>query len=178
MADHYSSVFESTQQDPMRNAHDLLNYDKDTGVFTWKKDRRGTAKKGMVAGHTDKNGYAEIFLHSKKYHAHHLAWWFTHGEFPNGVVDHINHNPSDNRICNLRVVSNKINRQNTSLSSKANKTQMAGVEQLKSGYRVCIETGDKRYKFGVFKTIDEARASYFTAKKILHEGFADSYKSL
>lgn len=40
---------------------------------------------------------------------HRLAWFLHHGSFPEETIDHINGNPKDNRLCNLRMVSISIN---------------------------------------------------------------------
>ena len=151
------------------NAKYLLSYDKDTGVFT-RLVGRPNAKKDSVAGHMNKSGYVEIFINSKKYLAHRLAWWFEHGYLPSGPVDHINRNKSDNRIANLRASTFKENSENRSLVSKVSKTGWTGVEKLANGYRAAIISGDSRMTFGLFKTEDEAKAAYYTAKTILHKG--------
>ena len=161
---------EEIRKNPLFNAREILRYDQHTGVFTWLVSRGGTARIGTIAGHTSKSGYVEIFVNSKKFGANRLAWWFVHGEMPEGPVDHINRNTSDNRICNLRAVSYQTNSENKSLVSGVSKSGWTGVEKIGDGYRSFIESKGKRFAFGSFKTIEEAKASYFTAKTILHEG--------
>ena len=87
----------------------LLDYNPDTGVFTWKVDRNNNAKQGSVAGCISKgNKYVSIYVDGKQYSGHRLAWLWMYGCFPS-EIDHINRNRSDNRICNLRSVSRQQN---------------------------------------------------------------------
>lgn len=85
---------------------ELLSYDPDTGIFTWIKRSNNTA------GAVDAYGYTVIRIDTVLYKAHRLAWLYMHGEFPAGNLDHINQVKSDNRIDNLRVVSQSQNMQN------------------------------------------------------------------
>lgn len=101
-----------------------LDYDCDTGCFIWKKrpishfkDARAqkswnTRYSGRAAGVLDGFGYFMIGLMDQKVRAHSLAWVLVYNEWPKGQVDHINHDKSDNRIVNLRVVSHKDNAKN------------------------------------------------------------------
>ncbi len=86
-----------------------LGYNSLTGVFTWLISRGGHVEKGRTAGSIDSNGYRLIEFYGKKYKAHRLAWLFTHGEWPADEIDHINHNSTDNRLVNLRVVTHTDN---------------------------------------------------------------------
>ncbi len=47
------------------------------------------------------------------YKAHRIAWYLHYGEWPEGMIDHVNRNKNDNRIENLRLVSNRYNQHNT-----------------------------------------------------------------
>ena len=104
-----------------------LDYDADTGVFRWKLrtpdenygahacSMLNARDAGKVAGCKNHQNYLLISLLGHKYSAHRLAWMYTHGEWPDGEVDHINGDPSDNRIVNLRVVTRAENRRNAAL---------------------------------------------------------------
>lgn len=82
--------------------HSLLDYNHNTGIFTWKVNRRGSVKAGDVAGKINGKGYRQIKILGVSYMAHRLAWLFVNGRFPVYEIDHINRDPLDNRISNLR----------------------------------------------------------------------------
>jgi hypothetical protein len=71
-------------------------------------------------------GYITIRVIYKSYLAHRLAWLYVHGEWPENLIDHINNNRSDNRICNLRKATKTENNRNTLRGSK-NKSGVKSV---------------------------------------------------
>lgn len=92
---------------------ELLDYDPATGDFTWKVSR-AKARMGHKAGFVYGKGYIAISIDGRVYYAHRLAWLHATGEWPVGVIDHINHDKRDNRFANLRdtsVAGNGLNRQ-------------------------------------------------------------------
>ena len=71
---------------------DMLNYDEHTGVFTWKVRASSRAAPGDVAGWLDKDGYRCVTVLKNKIKCHRLAWWWMHGDWPSGMIDHIQSN--------------------------------------------------------------------------------------
>ena len=90
--------------------HERFDYNPDTGIFTWKKSGHGK-RNGQIAGCLCKyKHYAVVNLNKKTLYLHRLAWIYMHGSIEkNMVIDHINGKRSDNRICNLRMVTFKEN---------------------------------------------------------------------
>ena len=106
---------------------ELLHYDPGTGVFVWKNIITANQKKnGDVAGGYDDKGYIKIRINYKHYLAHRLAWLYVYGEWPSKHLDHINRNPSDNRISNLREATHLENNKNAS-KRKDNTSGYKGV---------------------------------------------------
>lgn len=77
------------------------------------------------------------------------------------IVDHINGNPLDNRKCNLRIVSNSINIQNTGPSID-NPLNLKGVSLHKSTgkYRARIYVNYKEIHLGLFDSPEKAAKAY------------------
>jgi hypothetical protein len=65
------------------------------------------------AGWVTRFGYVNITLNNQRMQAHRLAWLFVYGEDPGEkMIDHINGDPADNRICNLRLAKSVDNARN------------------------------------------------------------------
>lgn len=88
-----------------------LTYDPESGKFVSNLDTK-TYKKGDQACHPMASGYLRVRAGGKRYLSHRLAWFYMTGEWPKKEIDHINHNKTDNRWCNLRDVSPKENQRN------------------------------------------------------------------
>lgn len=106
-----------------------LRYDADTGLFWWNyaKVHRNLDK---PVGSNHNQGYKLVcirFNGKKNYYLlHRLAWFMFYGVWPEDQIDHTNGIRSDNRIVNLREVSNGQNQQN-SISKKGSSSQYKGI---------------------------------------------------
>ena len=140
----------------------ILHYDQETGIFTRKVSTSNRVKVGDVAGSPDGHGYLQITVQSRPYQAHRLAWLYMNGEWPKLNIDHINRNPSDNRLVNLRDVTQKQNQQNASKSS-SNTSGHTGVywNKQRSKWVAHIKHNYKRIYLGYFTDIEDA----ITARK-------------
>jgi hypothetical protein len=71
---------------PVDRLRELVAYNPDRGVFTWKQDRRPRAKAGATAGNTNQNGYYIVTLDGHAYNALPLALYYVDGVWPEGRV--------------------------------------------------------------------------------------------
>ena len=135
-----------------------MDYDPVTGHFTWIKSIADKVKVGKRAGSLASNGYRFIRINKKRYREHHLAFLYMLGYSPK-MVDHINHNPSDNSWANLREVTSKENGKNHPKTIR-NKTGFVGVSLRPDGkYIARIYVNDKHIFLGAFETFEEAKAA-------------------
>jgi len=128
----------------------LLEYRSETGVFIWKVKSANRIRIGDIAGHKRSDGYITIRIDGKHHQAHRLAWLYEYGVMPD-YIDHLNQNPSDNRVANLRNVEHAVNAKNRCLSSN-NTTGYPGVgyDKTRNVWRVRINIDGKRKTIGSF----------------------------
>jgi len=141
-----------------------LNYDPETGRLTWLDGRR----RGRLAGCHDNEGYCVVRLDGRNYKAHRVIWLYVYGEWPQGQVDHINGRRDDNRITNLRDVSNSGNQQNK--RGGGGTSRYLGVCWAKDTrkWQAQIKVGGKTIYLGQYSTKEEASVAYQAAKLRLH----------
>lgn len=151
---------------------ELLDYDKETGVFRWKVARGGRAQAGAVAGSVKPIGYSMIFIDSVSWFAHRLAWVYVHGTEPVGEIDHIDGNSLNNAIANLRDVPPCINKQNVRESSpKRRNGRLLGAFKSAGGrWRAQIVLNGKSKHLGCYATEEEAHEAYLAEKRQIHVG--------
>lgn len=154
--------------------NELFNYNQETGIFTWRVNRSTLTLAGDRAGSVSANGYATLHVNDKSVLAHRAAWAITYGEWPNTNVDHINGVKSDNRIVNLRKVSQALNLQNQRRARTGSMSGILGVRvrvgKLKTSWSANICVNDKPVYLGSFSSAEEASAAYLKAKRELHPG--------
>jgi hypothetical protein len=152
---------------------DILIYDKETGIFTWKVNHTCKSKIGKLAGSIKQNKYVEVQINKKRYYAHRLAWLYEYGQFPKQQLDHINNNPNDNRIENLREASYSQNGMNKSLQ-KNNKSGVKGVGWCETAkkWRARITINKIEYHLGLFSDLELAELVVTEARNKYHGEFA------
>lgn len=132
----------------------ILNYNPESGLFTWKVRRGSRAMPGKRAGSVLWNGYRAINVDGCHLREHRLAWLLVHGSLPVEDIDHVNGQRSDNRLCNLRSVSRQENCRNLARRSD-NSSGVPGVSFHKKlgKWRSYISTDGKQINLGVFESL-------------------------
>jgi hypothetical protein len=151
----------------MERIRQRLSYEPETGEFTWLCNLKGSAARvGARAGCKRSDGYCSVVIDGRRIYSHRLAWMFEVGEIPDGMeIDHIDHNPSNNRISNLRLVTKTGNRKNRSRDSR-NKSGVNGVHWAPhaNAWSAQIRSNRKTTHIGYFKNLDEAKTARLSAE--------------
>ena len=147
----------------MENIESFFDY-RD-GKLLWNQDIGNNVKAGDRAGSLHSTGYRHITLNGKRYMEHRIIFlmhnpdWNISDRYQQ--IDHINMIKDDNRIENLRVVTNQENQFNRNDKgycwSKRNKKFVAQI----------MIDGKLKY-LGYFDYATDARLAYLEAKKRIH----------
>jgi hypothetical protein len=142
------------------------------GTLYWKEDRGNHIKAGTRAGSIRRKGYVFISFKGRIYPAHRLIWAM-HGNPPAETIDHINRDPSDNRIENLRAATKNEQLFNTGLRPD-NKSGIKGVSwhRITNTWRgqVCFQ--GKAYSAGYFSSKEKCGQAVQALRDRLHGEFA------
>ena len=129
----------------------MLDYDPATGVLTWLPRPREMFSRsnsywrwnklfsGMPAGSAGANKIS-VCINDVRYMAHRLAWLHYYGEPVPPLIDHIDGDPHNNRIDNLRAATKSQNMVN-SPTQKNNTSGYRGVQKApnqSSGFAASI----------------------------------------
>lgn len=159
---------------------ELFEYDSVTGIFVWKTrplshfKSKSSAKTcntrmaGKPVGTIDGRGYYHVNVWGKFYRLHRLAWVYVYGEQPNGIVDHIDRNPLNNAITNLRLTDNTGNNLNRSANKNA-VSRYKGVSRHTHGrWQAQTKIKGKPYHLGLFDTEKDASDAYVEFMRSIH----------
>jgi len=145
----------------------------DNGDLRWKTDRaRGKIKAGSIAGSKTSRGYLRLTIGYKEYPIHKVVFFIHHGYCPD-VIDHINGNPLDNRIENLRESNPQTNQYNR----KKGKNNTSGCKNVswhakKLTWQIHIRH-NKKVKCWYVKDFELAELIAYEARDLYHGSFAN-----
>ena len=154
----------------------LISYDPETGALTWRPrpsslfssdkqsaEHNAAIWNGRRAGSPamptlTEFGHQYGSVLGKKVKAHRVAWAIYHGRWPTDQIDHINGDPADNRIENLREVSQCENMRNQRRSSR-NTSGAIGVRWESGKWRAQMSLKSGRLNLGRFSNFEDAVAA-------------------
>ena len=143
----------------LKRINELLEYNKDTGVFIWKVSR-GPVPAGSIAGQRWVD-YIRIKIDGASFQAHRLAWLIITGCDPlEKIVHHKDANKQNNKANNLSLAT---------ISENACTTlrgEPKCYQKTKTGkYQAVFTLNGKRTTLGTFATAEEASRVGRSARK-------------
>lgn len=147
---------------------DIVLYSQESGNLFW-RESRGRVRALDIAGtifypKNTKIKYIVVTINRKHYLAHRLSWFLFYGYWPD-QIDHIDGDGLNNKIENLRDVTNLENRKNMRVQYR-NKLNLCGVSYLEktNNFRVRISIDRKEMHIGTYETIFEAACARKSAE--------------
>lgn len=162
----------------MQSLKGTLNktFDYVDGGLHWKIKHSKGVNVGQKAGcYSTFHNRRSIRLNGVLYKEYNLIWIYHNGDIPIGLeVDHIDRNPMNNRIENLRLGTHAQNGYNLSISKK-NTSGYKGVSfnRKKQLWEVSIFLNYKRIALGFFSDKNDAGKAYNEAAKKHYGEFAN-----
>ena len=146
-----------------------FHYDPQTGHLIHRY-RVGKRRPGERGGIQKPYGYRHIHINGREYLEHRVIWLYAHGEWPKHTIDHINQNPADNRLENLRDVTVRENCQNKTVVAKS---EVKNVRPSNGKFVAYTHVNGKQVYLGRHGSAGDARLAYerfidktFGAKKV------------
>ncbi|CAH0197997.1 hypothetical protein SRABI106_01462 [Rahnella aquatilis] len=156
---------------------ELFFVDGALGKLTMKVGYKSKRSGDVISSIGQSGRYRLIRIDGVACSLHRIIWEMINGEIPEGkVIDHINGDTKDNRLCNLRICSQADNLKNRKIHSN-NRSGVKGVYFDQSGrsknkWRAQIRVNGKKFTIGRFPTCSDAKKAYDTAAKKFHGDFA------
>jgi hypothetical protein len=166
----------------VQRLHEVLDYNPETGVFVWKfrPDKRKQLNlwfAGKEAGSIEKrreSAYRRIMVDGRLHRAHRLAWLYVKGVWPNHQIDHRDGDGLNNRLENLRDVTDRANHSNQAIPSN-NCSEVCGVSWYANygKWRAQVKKDGRGYHLGYFADLADAEAAVLAKRKAL--GFSPTH---
>jgi HNH endonuclease/AP2 domain len=138
------------------------------GELYWKISPTNSVKFGQKAGCLDTNGYYKTSINGKDYGNHRIIFAMHYGFFPK-MIDHIDRNPSNNKIENLRAANDKQNQWNTEKNSRNTSGYKNVLFRKERNKWTCrFKVNGKHIMRGSFDTPEEANLYAEKLRKELH----------
>ena len=145
----------------------LLDYNPETGVVSWRVAPSRNVRVGDPVESRNGN-YKCITINKRSYKLHRVIWKLVYGEDPmDAVIDHVDRDPLNNKLSNLRLLSHSENNHNEKVRS-TNTSGTPGVywDRDKRRWRAFIGVGGRRLNLGRFKDFNEAARARTKAEEV------------
>ncbi|MBV5347179.1 HNH endonuclease [bacterium] len=156
----------------------LFDYDPEVGSLIHKIDKGTNKVKGLVAGYNNEYKKASmVYIFGKNHNAHKIVWLWYYGYIPENLIDHIDRNPFNNKISNLREVTNQCNIRNTG-NFKNNVSGVKGVRRMSNTrakkWIAAISVSGRKYHLGLYENFDDAICARLAAEQCFNWANCDS----
>lgn len=98
------------------------------GLLYWKTQSRNGRRDLTTPAGNNASGYRQVKIDGVLYSVHRVVWLYHTGEWPKNTIDHIDGNKHNNRIENLRDVSQRVNSQAHYSKMLGKTSQYTGVK--------------------------------------------------
>lgn len=145
----------------------LFCYDSESGVLTWMAT-------GKVAGYRKLGRHIRVGVLGNSLLAHRIIWEMHYGPIPEGLeIDHLDRDPHNNRLSNLRLATQSENRCNAPMRSH-NTTGLKGVfwDLARRKWVSYIGIRGKQINLGRYSTKGLAAVAYAKGALRYHGKFA------
>jgi hypothetical protein len=148
---------------------ELFEYNPSVGKLINRRNRR-QSRAGDEAGGVNSKGARRVKFGNEEYLTHRLVWMYVHGAWPSKFIDHVNGDPGDNRLSNLREATSSENSQNRHGISTQNTSGYRGVTQHKQSgkWQAVIGVARCSHYLGLFERPELAHQAYLSAKAHFH----------
>ena len=171
---------------PVCFLYECFSFDSKVGVLTWKRRpeshfqgsevtmKRWNGKNAdKAAGTSRKDGRVAVCLNyygkTHMIYASRIIFAMINGKWPDGLVDHLDWNPGNNKLENLRVCNKSQNSQNR--LAPLGKL-LPGVKKDGNRFSAKVKSNGVFYHVGMFRTEQEAHAAYVEKRDLLHGEFS------
>ena len=154
---------------------DYLNqlFEYRDGVLYWKVKPSKKVLIGDKAGNKREDGYCLTMTAGKRYLNHRLIFLMHHGCLPQ-FIDHIDGNPSNNKIENLRAAKSTQNQHNRKLGKdNISSLKNVGWHAKRKKWEVKVRVNNKRKHIGYFEDLELAALVAQEARNKYHGEFAN-----
>lgn len=142
------------------NWAELFYHNAETGRLHWKVKFCRGMNAGDVAGDINAHGYYRVTVNGRQYLAHRIIWDLIHPDdllTKEDEIDHIDHNPLNNRAENLRKADRSTNGRNLSIGAN-NTSGVIGVywRKREQKWLAQIKVDQKSLHLGYFSRKEDA----------------------
>lgn len=142
---------------------EVLDYDQDTGFFTWKIRTAHRVQVGDRAGCKSRLGYILIRVDNVLMKAQRIALIMEGVDLSGLEVDHIDGDPSNNARANLRAVTHHQNMRNSKKRVTSFTSKWKGVSKMGRQWQARIYIDGKNVLVGRFRDERDAAEAYMFA---------------